>query len=126
LIAEFAPGMTPREWVGGPRRWAEGVVIEPKTIELRTGRGIRARATVLAPDRQPVNTLLRWSSTDSSVAAIDELGFVRGRRAGTTLLIASAGAFRADTSIVTVSYMPAETLFVEDWSHGLDTNRGIS
>jgi hypothetical protein len=112
-------------WHSGQPQYAANVVIEPATVSLGSGFGRRVEASVSAPDGAPLSTVLRWSVADTFVASVDERGFVRGRAPGTTLVVASAGGFRADTATVNVSFAPVDTLLFEDWSGGLDTTRWI-
>lgn len=123
LVAELPASLYPHEWRRGSPRWAARVVLQPADMSLGTGRGLRASARVLAPDGHPVSAVLRWSVGDTSIAVVDDLGFVRGKRQGTTLLIASTGGVRADTATVMVAAATQDTLFREDWTHGLDTTR---
>ena len=98
-------------------------MLEPQVLAVGTGRGIRAAARVLGPDGEVVSSVLRWSVGDTVVARVDDQGFVRGRSPGTTLLVTSAGGFRADTVQVNVAFAPVDTLFDEGWSGGLDTTQ---
>ena len=125
LVARVAPDLRLGEWVDGGRRYVDGVSLEPRTVELLTGRGLRANATARGPEGEALTPVMRWTVGDTSVAHVDSLGFVRGRGVGSTSLIASAGGSRADTAIVTVTFAPVDTLFLEDWSSGFDTTRWI-
>lgn len=125
LVAESSVEIAPHDWSFGRRRSVESVGIESTEVRLRAGQGLRVTATVLGPDAEPMPSIVRWSVADTSVARVDDLGFVRGRGAGTTQLVASAGGIRADTATVTVSAAAADTLFDEDWTSGLDTTRWI-
>jgi hypothetical protein len=125
LLAESLLEVQPHEWGSGRRRYVESVRIASAEVRLRAGQGLRVATGVLGPDGEPVPSIVRWSVADTSIARVDDLGFVRGRVAGTTQLIASAGGIRADTVTVTVSAAAVDTLFDEDWSGGLDTTRWI-
>jgi hypothetical protein len=87
------------------------------------GQGVRLAATAIGASGHALSFSLRWSAVDSSVAWVDSLGFVRGRRQGITAIVASAGGFRADTVSVSVTPSAPDTLFSEDWTDGLDTSR---
>ncbi len=123
LIAEFPEGVDPHEWSSGTPRYVETVRIASPAVVLRTGRGRRVVARVLGPGGQPVSSSLRWSVGDTSIARVDEVGFVRGRAVGTTPVAASAGGVRSDTAVVSVTAGSVDTLLDEDWSAGLDTTR---
>lgn len=125
LLAEVAASMYPHAWMSGSRRWAASVSLQPEVVALVTGGGMRASARVLGPDGEPLSSVLRWQAVDTAVAQVDDLGFVRGRSQGTTLIVARAGGTVADTSIVTVTTAPLDTLFDEDWALGLDTARWV-
>ena len=125
LVAELPSDLVPHEWRSGKRRFVSKVEVYPSAVTLLTGRGLRVMTRVLTPEGEPVNSVLRWSVADTLVASVDDLGFVRGRHAGTTHLVASAGGVRADTAIVTVTAAPLNTLFHEDWTGGFDTTRWI-
>jgi len=123
LVAEFTNSLYPHDWSHGSRSWAARVVLEPEVVAVGTGRGIRVAAMVLGPEGEAVRSILRWSVGDTAVARVDDLGFVRGRSPGTTLLVASAGGFRAETVQVKVAFAPVDTLFDEGWRGRFDTTR---
>jgi DNA-binding SARP family transcriptional activator len=119
-------GMEPVAWWDGVPRYVSSVTVTPGRIDLRIGVGARARARVATVSGDTIATAIRWFVTDTTVANVDNLGFVRGRRGGSTLLVASAGGFRADTIQVGVSFAPLDTLFMEDWANGIDPSKWTS
>lgn len=120
-IAALPKGMNVLRWTGGEPRYVETVSITPRVVSLRTGFGSRVVAGASTRDGEPTEIALRWSTVDTTIARVDEVGFVVGRSPGTTRLIASAGGFRADTVEVSVEFAAVDTLFVETWERGLDT-----
>ncbi len=123
LVAEVPATLMPRAWTSNARRYAAAVTLEPRVVTAGVGHGVRTVARSVALDGKHVDVLLRWSVGDTSIAGVDERGFVRGRRPGTTALVASAGGFRADTGAVIVTAAAIDTLLDEDWTLGLDTTR---
>ncbi len=123
LIAMVPDTLVPIQWSDGKPRYVAAVTIRERLVSVRTGRGARVNALATNPMGDSVFTPLRWSVWDTSVASVDDLGFVRGKAPGTTSLVASAGGFRADTVVLNVTFAPVEILFEENWTAGLDTTR---
>jgi hypothetical protein len=124
-VVAVVQGMAPFGWTDGVPRYVSSVTVTPGAIDLRIGVGTRARVRVATVLGDTVATRVRWFVADTTVAYVDPLGFVRGRRAGSTLLVASAGGFRADTVPVGVSFASVDTLFVEEWANGIDPSRWV-
>jgi hypothetical protein len=110
-------------WSGDGRQYLETLRIAVDTISVAVGYGVRIGADARDRLERAVYAPLRWSIGDSAVARVDSLGFVRGRRPGTTTLVVTAGGVRADSAVVRVIPAPLDTLLYEDWSRGLDTTR---
>jgi hypothetical protein len=108
-------------WIGDQPGHITGIRIERDAVELATGEGRRASMEATDSAGRSLFPATRWETADTVVASVDELGFVRGRRPGTTLLIASAGGFRADTVTVHVVSAPVDTIFYETWNSEIDT-----
>ena len=126
LVARMGSlGVTSVLWTGAPPAYATAVTIDRPTVQLDVGGGTRVSAAVLAPEGDPLSVPVRWSTTDTTVARVDTLGFVQGRSAGGTILVASAGGLLADTIAVSVGFSPVDTLFTEDWRRPLDMTRWI-
>jgi hypothetical protein len=97
--------------------------IRPKPTVLGLGEGKRIVVEASDTAGGPLRPPLRWETTDSSIAAVDEHGFVRGRREGVARLVASAGGYMADTADVRVIRTPIDTLLYETWEGGIDEAR---
>jgi len=124
-VVAVVQGMAPVAWTDGVPRYVSSVSVTPGMIDLKVGVGTRARVRVATVLGDTVATPVRWFVADTTVAYVDALGFVRGRRAGSTLLVASAGGFRADTVPVGVSFASVDTLLVEEWANGIDPSRWV-
>jgi DNA-binding SARP family transcriptional activator len=122
-VVAVVQGMLPVAWTEGVPRYVSSVSVTPGVIDLAVGVGTRASVQAATALGDTVATAIRWFVVDTTVAYVDVLGFVRGRRAGSTLLVASAGGFRADTVQVGVSFAAVDTLFVEEWANGIDPSR---
>jgi hypothetical protein len=125
LVTVLPEELRPARWVTGPPRYVAAVGLGLDSLELREGRGARVNASVRLADGREGDLAVRWSTTDSAAARVDDVGFVRGVSPGTTFLVASAGGFRADTIPVAVLAASVDTLLVEDWERGLDSTRWI-
>ncbi len=74
-----------------------------------------------AAGTQVPTPLVRWRSSDSTVASVDSLtGDLRPHRVGTTMIHVSAGGWRADSVRVTVGPPVYSELMKEDWTNGLE------
>jgi len=99
--------------------------VEPDSLTLAVGaartlqvRGVGPAGEALGPER------VRWFSTDSTVARVDESGEVVADRPGRTAVIAGVGLGHiGDTAWVRVDSAPARVLVDEDFEHGLDPAR---
>ncbi|HWO88111.1 MAG TPA: Ig-like domain-containing protein, partial [Gemmatimonadales bacterium] len=79
------------------------VVVAPDTIRLAQRGATQPLAAIVydASGEQMPWARVRWSSSDTAVAAVDAIGVVTARRNGTALVIASSGT-AADTARVAV------------------------
>ena len=123
VAVQLPQQFTATRWTGDEPRYVARVSIDSEIVSLTSGHGTQLQATARAPSGDVLSTNLRWTVVDTSVARVDGAGFVRGRASGTTRVLVSAGGFRADTVAVIVAFAPVDTLFQEDWSHGLDLAR---
>jgi DNA-binding SARP family transcriptional activator len=123
IVTLPSPAWGLSHWAGDRPGPVGTVRIRPRPIVL--GRGEGKRIVVEASDTagRPLPIPLRWETTDSSIAAVDEHGFVRGRGQGVARLLASAGGFVADTAEVRVIRAPVDTLLYETWDGGIDEAR---
>jgi hypothetical protein len=113
----------PRHWRGDTAPFVDRVQVRPSEIGVRTGFGLELSAVVTERSGRRTTTAIRWETLDTTIAVIDTTGFLRGRRAGRTFVVSSAGGFRADTAPVLVWEAPVDTLLHETWRDGIDTTR---
>lgn len=79
-----------------------GVTVSPKTTSVAVGATRNLSATVSPTDA--TNKSLTWTSSDNTVATVDQSGVVTGVKAGTaTVTVASADGNFKDTAAVTVT-----------------------
>ena len=119
-VATLPEGLSIERWEGTEPAHVASVRAEPSVLELASGEGRRVQAPAFTPGGEVLPVPIRWSVVDSTVATVDELGFIRGRRPGSTSVIASAGGLYNDTITVTTSFANVDTVFVENWSQGID------
>jgi hypothetical protein len=110
-------------WVDNRPRYIDRIEIGAESLALETGRGRRIRAGVIDAGGAHAVAPLRWSVGDTTVASVDQLGFLRGRRPGRTWVSASAGGFRADTAIISIVPAAVDTLLYESWTTGIRADR---
>jgi len=112
-----------------PNPWVDRVRIAPR---LRVGSpGQHVALGVEATDAEgtavPYTRLpLRWEIRDSSVASASPAGSLTVRAPGATVLVLSAGGWRADTlSLVSLPLetVPIEPVLQETWQAGLPADR---
>lgn len=111
------------EWVGGEPTHVATLEIRPETPNLSTGGSLPLSTRAATADGAALHPSIRWKTADSAVAVIDSLGNLRARRPGSTWVIASAGGFRAESTLVSVEAAKIDTLLDESWSEGIDTAR---
>jgi hypothetical protein len=121
-IGGIPPDLVPASWEGTSTPYVDRIELFPQRLTLSTGESRRLKWEVSDAAGEPVeNERLRFSVGDTAIARADDSGYVIGRSAGTTSLIASVGGFRADTITVNVAYAAVDTVFYESWTGGLDT-----
>ena len=81
--------------------------IEPGEVSLAMGASQQLSATQFDETGAPMTPAsggaeVTWSSEDSTVVTIDETGMVVGRKAGSTTIVARAGALEASIAAVVV------------------------
>jgi DNA-binding SARP family transcriptional activator len=118
----LAPG-TRVHWVGTTTRYVAGVKLHEDPVTTPPHRGRTVQAEAVDARGRPMAVDLRWSVGDSSIAGVDDQGFVRGRRLGVTWLAASAGGLYSDTASVIVTGGSVDTALAEDWANGIDPLR---
>ena len=74
---------------------AEGISLDRERLELETGDTLTLKATVSPEDAWNQNVI--WSSEDPEIADVDEAGTITARKAGSTVITATAadGGFQA-------------------------------
>ena len=78
-----------------------GISLDKTTLSLNAGSSEQLNATVNAVDG--ADTHVVWSSSDNSVASVDDFGKVTGHKAGTALIIAtSSDPSKTASCVVTV------------------------
>jgi len=110
-------------WLGRRAQYVAGVSLQVESVTVAAGHGRQIRVSALTESGSPAATSIRWSVGDTSLASVDENGFLRGQRPGITRLVASAGGFRADTALLTVLPSRNDTLLAETWDAGIDPKR---
>jgi DNA-binding SARP family transcriptional activator len=111
--------------------WAPDAARPPfvSTLTIGIGNGppqLRAKhqLRVIAVDSSGAAVapgVVRWTSTDTTVAIIDSTGMLRARRPGRVTIAASAGGWRQARRELSVAGAPARTVFAEGWSTALDS-----
>jgi len=106
-----------------PSAWLAGLRIQPpgQPIPLRSQYRLRAFGRS-AENRFAPAPYVRWHVGDSSLATVDAAGVLRPRRTGRTVVIASAGGWRADTATVEIADGGFTTVLEESWEGGIDAN----
>lgn len=64
---------------------------------------------------------VRWTSSDTTVAAVDSTGMLRPRRGGRLRVTATAGGWRTTSVEVTIGAAEATTVTAEDWRDSIAT-----
>ena len=77
-----------------------GISINKITLELRTGKSKTIKATV-SPENA-TNKKVTWKSSDTKVATVDKNGMISAKRAGKTVITATADGGKFVTCVVTV------------------------
>lgn len=105
-------GAVPRD------EWLETLRIRVPAGELSIDNVYHLRADgVLANGAPAMLHDLRWTSRDPSVATVDSTGRLRPRRLGKVWVIVSAGGWRTDSALVTVTAPSSSTVATERWTN---------
>jgi hypothetical protein len=103
------------------RRYIDRLEIVAGAGAPALGQAYRLRTRSVDPAGLPVTPAwVTWRSLDTTVATIDSTGVLHPRRMGGVTIEASAGGWRVERLQLTVHEAAARTLFVEDWSHGIE------
>ena len=102
--------VTPIEYAGDPAALTTGereVVISPSSINLNVGQQQQATAAIYRDGVKLVSDATYvWSSLNSQIASVSQLGVVTGRAVGSTKIVAAQTCCgRADTVVVTVQQL---------------------
>lgn len=76
----------------------ESVSLDYETLALNKGESALLKVTVLPADA--TDPKVNWSSSDPSVAEVDQTGKVTAKNGGTTIVIAKAGLHSAECEVV--------------------------
>lgn len=96
--------------LSGCRKEVETVIVKPNTLILSVGETYWLKAGVF-PEKAPQE--VKWSSSNSRVAAVDEKGLLTAVSSGSCKITARAGSVSA-TCVVRVNGKPAEYGFTVD------------
>ena len=86
-----------------------GIVLEKTSVELLEGESITLNA-IVSPDNATDKTVI-WSSSDATIATVDNNGVVKAIKVGVVTITAMAGEETA-TCDITVKPIPAEDIVV--------------
>jgi uncharacterized protein YjdB len=104
---------------------AARVEVRASATELTSGDSVRLAATVLgASGREVASQAVAWTSSDTSVAAVDSLGWARARRAGSAVITARAGAAAGELALV-VKHLPVASVAVSPDGYTVGTGRTL-
>lgn len=92
------------------------VSLDPEEKEIEVGQSFTIYA-VVEPENAEDRTVL-WSSTDMSVAEVDENGIVTGKAEGVAVIVAEAGGVKAECTVTVVAAGDPVADIKEDWSVG--------
>ncbi|MEW5929597.1 MAG: Ig-like domain-containing protein [Gemmatimonadota bacterium] len=102
---------------------AAKVEVRAPATELTSGDSVRLAATVLgASGRELASQAVAWTSSDTSVAAVDSLGWARARRAGSAVVTARSGAAAGELALV-VRHLPVASVTVSPDGYTVGTGR---
>ena len=92
---------------------AGSVVVSPAADTIAPGDTLRLVAEALdANGHRIADASFAWSSTDPSVAQVDDAGLVRGRSEGMTTITATTGSVRG-TALITISVPNREPVAID-------------
>lgn len=116
-----------------PKAWYEakkiaalvaGVTLSPENLNLKPGESASLTATVLP--NTAVNRNIRWDSSDSSVASVDQTGTVTAHRNGTAVITVTTeeSGFTASAT-VTVGGGPITSLYFSSGGVSVKVGGGV-
>ncbi|MGN1131983.1 MAG: Ig-like domain-containing protein, partial [Ruminococcus sp.] len=86
----------------------EGVTLSNTTASIYTGKTVNLSATV-TPENATAPQIT-WSSSDNSVATVDENGVVKGVKSGTAVITATADGVSAQCTVTVKQYVTSVKL----------------
>ena len=116
LVAWLVPGGVPP---------LHKLSVRPDSLVLAVGASRTLQVEGMGPNGRPLGPeQVRWFSSDSTVARVDQDGNVVADRPGRAAIVASIGLERMDdTALVRVDAAPTRVLVHEDFEHGIDPRR---
>lgn len=87
----------------------ESVTLNKSSLTLGEGESATLRATVTPKDATDYSTV-SWSSTDESVATVDQNGVIHAIREGSTHIVAKAGDKQATCTVTVIKKVESITL----------------
>ena len=116
-----------------PKAWYEakkiaalvaGVSLSPENLNLKPGETVSLTATVLP--NTAVNRNVRWDSSDSSVASVDQSGTVTAHRSGTAVITVTTeeSSFTASAT-VTVGAGPITSMYFASEGVSVKVGEGV-
>jgi alpha-tubulin suppressor-like RCC1 family protein len=107
-----AAGLVAATCVTEPPPPAALLIIEPDSVAIEAGDMVALTALVLDVAGNPVaGPTVAWSSTDTTIAAVDSTGIVTGRGAGGAFVVASLDSLRDSTHVDVL--VPVAAIVVE-------------
>ena len=85
---------------------SDDIKITPPYLDLDPGQSEKLTCTL--PADEPEDTTVLWSSSDESVAVVDDTGMVTGVADGVAIITAEAGGYSAIIRVVVTEYIRAE------------------
>ena len=88
------------------------VKIEPEFSNIQVGKSIQLTTTITGNNLEPNDKQINWSSSDSTVASVDQAGLVRAQSQGNATITATSELDDSKTAIAEVTVFEKEVVFV--------------
>ena len=96
MVVDVAPGV-------------KGIKFTEEVVEIISGQSYTVNATVIMESEDMTPAKLSWSSSDNSVARVNEDGVIEAREVGTAIIKATAGEQTAEIAVTVVPNPDSET-----------------